>query len=67
MKVPENPRKELDPECKKIIFVGYTSMGYRLLDPVTNNTIISRNIIFNEEKNKLCATDMIRESVPAKI
>ncbi|GBL74102.1 hypothetical protein AVEN_231002-1 [Araneus ventricosus] len=33
-----------------MIFIGYSSMGYRLLDPTTKRIIISKNVKFNEEK-----------------
>lgn len=49
MEVPKILKKEVDPKSKKIIFVGDTSMGYRLLDPVTNNIVISNKVQFNEE------------------
>ncbi|GBM71105.1 hypothetical protein AVEN_146316-1 [Araneus ventricosus] len=52
MRVPDNLRKKLDPKSKKIIFIGYSTMGYRLLDPVTNCVVVSRNVQFNEEKKK---------------
>ncbi|GBN05325.1 Retrovirus-related Pol polyprotein from transposon TNT 1-94 [Araneus ventricosus] len=52
MRVPDNLRKKLDPKSKKMIFIGYSTMGYRLLDPVTNRVVVSRNVQFNEEKKK---------------
>ncbi|GBN60040.1 hypothetical protein AVEN_25065-1 [Araneus ventricosus] len=33
-----------------MILIGYSSMGYRLLDPTTKRIIISKNVKFNEEK-----------------
>ncbi|GBM35312.1 Retrovirus-related Pol polyprotein from transposon TNT 1-94 [Araneus ventricosus] len=48
--IPNSQRKKLDDKCKKMIFIGYSSMGYRLLDPTTKRIIISKNVKFNEEK-----------------
>lgn len=48
--VPPTLRKKLDEKCKKMIFVGYTSMGYRLLDPTTKRITVSKNVKFNETK-----------------
>ncbi|GBM97666.1 hypothetical protein AVEN_11677-1 [Araneus ventricosus] len=48
--VPNSQRKKLDDKCKKMIFIGYSSMGYRLLDPTTKRIIISKNVKFNDEK-----------------
>lgn len=67
MKVPENLRKKIDPNFKKMIFVGYLSMSYRLLDPIINNIVISINVKFIEENKNLFVTDTIRESTPSKI
>ncbi|GBO22092.1 Retrovirus-related Pol polyprotein from transposon TNT 1-94 [Araneus ventricosus] len=48
--IPNSQRKKLDDKCKKMIFIGYSSMGYRLLDPTTKRIIISKIVKFNEEK-----------------
>ena len=50
MRIPDSQRKKLDPKSKKMIFVGYASMGYRLLDPTSNRLVVSRNVKFNEAK-----------------
>ncbi|GBN76962.1 Retrovirus-related Pol polyprotein from transposon TNT 1-94 [Araneus ventricosus] len=48
--IPNSQRKKLDDKCKKMIFIGYSTMGYRFLDPTTKHIIISKNVKFNEEK-----------------
>ncbi|GBL87869.1 Retrovirus-related Pol polyprotein from transposon TNT 1-94 [Araneus ventricosus] len=48
--IPKSKRRKLDERCKKMIFIGYSSMGYRLLDPTTKRIIISKNVKFNEKK-----------------
>lgn len=50
MLVPSVHRKKLDDKCRRMIFIGYSSMGYRLLDPETKSITISRNVRFDEEK-----------------
>ncbi|GBM65135.1 hypothetical protein AVEN_185777-1 [Araneus ventricosus] len=52
MTVPDNLRKKLDPKSKKIIFIRYSTMGYRLLNPVTKHVMVTRNVQFTEEKKK---------------
>ncbi|GBL76997.1 Retrovirus-related Pol polyprotein from transposon TNT 1-94 [Araneus ventricosus] len=52
MRVPDNLRKKLDPKSKKMISIGHSTMGNRLLDPVTNHVVVSRNVQINEEKKK---------------
>ncbi|GBN07475.1 hypothetical protein AVEN_161186-1 [Araneus ventricosus] len=42
-----------------MIFFGYSSMGYRVMDPVTRKVTVSRNVRFEEKKiiaDKLAAT-----------
>lgn len=46
--VPKSLRKKLDSCTKKMILVGYSNMGYRLLDPSNNRITVSRNVTFNE-------------------
>ena len=43
---------ELDPKSKKCIFLGYADgvKGYRLWDPTAHKVIISRDVIFTENK-----------------
>ena len=48
--IPDKDRKKLDAKSRICILVGYcsTQKGYRLWDPSTKETIISRDVIFNE-------------------
>ncbi|KAK2411591.1 putative mitochondrial protein [Trifolium repens] len=49
--VPDEKRSKLDDKSEKYIFIGYNnnSKGYKLYNPDTGKTIISRNVIFDEE------------------
>lgn len=38
--------KKLDERSKEAIFVGYTTNGYRLWDPLKRKTFVSRDVIF---------------------
>ncbi|GBN23544.1 Copia protein [Araneus ventricosus] len=59
VKVADTQRRKLDPKSKKMIFIGYSSMGYRVMDPMTRRVTVSRNVRFVEKKiisDKLAAT-----------
>ncbi|GBO22963.1 hypothetical protein AVEN_167390-1 [Araneus ventricosus] len=61
-KVSDTQRRKLDPRSKKMIFIGYSSMGYGVLDPVARRITVSRNVRFDEKKiisDKLSATPNI--------
>ena len=49
--VPDEKRSKLDDKSEKYIFIGYdtNSKGYKLYNPSTKKTIISRDVIFDEE------------------
>ncbi|GBM13453.1 Retrovirus-related Pol polyprotein from transposon TNT 1-94 [Araneus ventricosus] len=62
VKVADTERRKLDPKLKNMIFIGYSSMGYRVMDPVTRRVTVSRNVRFDEKKiisDKLSATPNI--------
>ncbi|GBO45116.1 Copia protein [Araneus ventricosus] len=62
VKVADNQRRKLDPKLKRMIFLGYSSVGYRVVDPVTRRVTVSRNVRFDEKKiisDKLAATSNI--------
>ncbi|GBN58811.1 hypothetical protein AVEN_7785-1 [Araneus ventricosus] len=39
-KVADTQRRKLDHKSKKMIFIGYSSMGYRVMDPVTRRVTV---------------------------
>jgi hypothetical protein len=51
--IPEQKRGKLDDKTEKAIFIGYSenSKAYKLYNPITKKTIISRDVIFNEDEN----------------
>jgi hypothetical protein len=72
-KIPDARRTKLDDKSEKCIFVGYGDlrMGYKLYNPITKKLIISRDVIFEEDKTwqwnddqeavKWISTDLILE------
>ena len=46
-------RRKLDDKSEKCIFVGYGErrMGYKLYNPITKKVIMSRDVIFEEDKS----------------
>ena len=51
--VPDVGRSKLDDRSEKCIFVGYseTSKAYKLFNPITNKVVISKDVIFMEDKS----------------
>jgi hypothetical protein len=51
-KIPNARRTKLDDKSEKCIFVGYGDrrMGYKLYNPITKKVIMSRDVIFEEDK-----------------
>lgn len=49
--VPSELRRKLDDKSFKCIFIGYSEVtkGYRLLNPITNKMVVSRDVIFKED------------------
>lgn len=49
--VPSQKRVKLDDRGKKCIFLGISegSKAYKMYDPTTNQVIVSRDVIFDEE------------------
>ncbi|GBM54667.1 hypothetical protein AVEN_121544-1 [Araneus ventricosus] len=63
VKVADTQRIKLDPKSKQMIFIGYSSIGYRVMDPVTRRVTVSRKVRFDEKKiisDKLAATPNIQ-------
>ena len=50
--IPKEQRKKLDPKSKKCIFMGYgqSTKGYRLYDIEKKGIILSRDVVFVEQK-----------------
>ncbi|KAI3509130.1 hypothetical protein L1887_24156 [Cichorium endivia] len=50
--IPSQKRNKLDDKSEKTILVGYSgnSKGYKLYNPATKKIIISRDVIFDENK-----------------
>uniref|UniRef100_A0A803Q910 Retroviral polymerase SH3-like domain-containing protein n=1 Tax=Cannabis sativa TaxID=3483 RepID=A0A803Q910_CANSA len=51
IQVPNQKRTKLDDRSEKYIFIGYDlrSKGYKLYNPITDKTITSRDVKFDEE------------------
>ncbi|TYK04853.1 copia-type polyprotein [Cucumis melo var. makuwa] len=49
--IPNQKRSKLDDKSEKYVFVGYdaSSKYYKLYNPVTKKTIVSRDVVFDEE------------------
>uniref|UniRef100_A0A251SKN6 Putative zinc finger, CCHC-type n=1 Tax=Helianthus annuus TaxID=4232 RepID=A0A251SKN6_HELAN len=50
--IPKQRRDKLDKKTEKTVFVGYSenSKGYKLYNPQSNKIIISRDVVFDENK-----------------
>ncbi|KAI3734276.1 hypothetical protein L6452_13741 [Arctium lappa] len=50
--IPDQRRSKLDDKSEKTIFVGYSehSKAYKLYNPQTRKVIVSRDVIFDEDK-----------------
>ena len=72
-KIPDARKTKLDDKSEKCIFIGYGDrrMGYKLYNPITKKVIMSRDVIFEEDKTwqwnddqeavKWISTDLILE------
>lgn len=65
--IPKQNRLKWDRKSRELIFVGYceTTKGYRLHDPKTRKTVISRDVIFIENIKKDIKESLPLESVPS--
>lgn len=51
--VPYQLRRKLDDKSEQMIFLGYHSTGgYKLLNPRNNKIIVSRDIVFDEQRER---------------
>ena len=59
--VPKEQRGKLDDKSEKCIFTGYSeqSKAYKLYNPITKKTIISRDVVFKEQESWNRAVDKI--------
>ncbi|KAL0858839.1 hypothetical protein ABMA27_011295 [Loxostege sticticalis] len=64
--IPKQNRLKWDRKSRELIFVGYceTTKGYRLHDPKTRKTVISRDVIFIENIKKDIKDSLPMESIP---
>ena len=51
--IPDQKRRKLDDKSKKCVFLGVSeeSKAWRLYDPVTKKIVISKDVIFDEDKS----------------
>ena len=51
--VPKQIRGKLDDQSEKCVFNGYSeqSKAYKLYNPITKKTIISRDVVFKEQES----------------
>ena len=49
--IPQQKRKKLDSRSLVLTFVGYANNGYRLWDENTKRIVVSRDVIFDEDKS----------------
>ncbi|XP_058722251.1 uncharacterized protein LOC131594177 [Vicia villosa] len=68
--IPKQKRTKLEETSERCVFIGYSSMskGYRLYNLKTNNVIISRDVVFDENASWNWEEDKMKEkTVPAII
>ncbi|KAI0507536.1 hypothetical protein KFK09_013662 [Dendrobium nobile] len=68
--IPHSSRNKLQPTTTSCVFIGYSDMykGYKCLDLITNKTLISRHVKFNESNfplnSSIQSTPMQMTSIP---
>ncbi|CAL5368353.1 unnamed protein product [Camellia sinensis] len=64
--VPDEKRKKLDDKGEKCIFLGVSehSKAYKLYNPITKKIVISRDVIFDEEKTLTNVVNSSSQNIP---
>ncbi|KAH9735190.1 hypothetical protein KPL71_017659 [Citrus sinensis] len=65
--VPDEKRRKLHDKCVKCIFLGVSdhSKAYKLYDPIIKKVVISRDVIFYEEKTWMWRCSSVGQQIPA--
>jgi hypothetical protein len=63
--IPSEEQSKLDPKSRQCVFLGYGKgvKDYRFWDPTTNNAVISRDMVF-DENSMLKSTQGKEQQVP---
>ncbi|CAL5333116.1 unnamed protein product [Camellia sinensis] len=66
--IPNEKRRKLDDKGEKCIFLGVSdqSKAYKLYNPSTKKIIISRDVVFDEEKFWPWNNDGVQQQIPAQ-
>ena len=67
--VPETKRKKLDDCGEKCIFIrsNEESKAYKLYNPLTDKVVVSRDVIFNEDKSWGWNNDITSKEKPLEL
>lgn len=65
-RIPEEKRRKLDDKGEKCIFLGVSeqSKAYKLYNPITKKIIISRDVIFDEDRFWSWEENAITQQIP---
>ncbi|KAL6286215.1 hypothetical protein ACE6H2_010605 [Prunus campanulata] len=67
-RIPDEKRKKLDDKGEKCVFLGISevSKAYKLFNPVSKKIIISRDVVFDEEKTWNWSDDVsqLQQNIP---
>uniref|UniRef100_A0A803PAK3 CCHC-type domain-containing protein n=1 Tax=Cannabis sativa TaxID=3483 RepID=A0A803PAK3_CANSA len=65
--IPDEKREKLDDKGEKCIFLGVSdqSKAYKLYNPNTKKIIISRDVIFDEERTWAWNENIVQQQIPA--
>ena len=67
--MPETKRKKLDDRGEKCIFIrsNEESKAYKLYNPLTDKVVVSRDVIFNEDKSWGWNNDITSKEKPLEL